>query len=180
VRLERRHHGRVHRDPHGEQEVLAVERPQRAGPGPRERAAGVPQLHHHQRAARPAEVEEGVGRLGGQRVEHRGRAQPGHGVLGIHVDVAQAGRRDHREGVHLGLQGPQRREHLAGERLVAGAGAVDHDDGAPAQEVGQLGHRRHVHDPQRRGDRVGRARGPLAPRVHDVVGALDRPQQHPA
>ena len=71
----------------------------------------------HQRAAgaRAAGVDEAVDRVGGQLVEQRVVAEAGHRVLGIHVDPAERGRRDHRERVDLRLERAQRRQHLLGE-----------------------------------------------------------------
>ena len=120
-------------------------------------------------------------------------AAAGHRLLRVHVDAAQGGGRDEREGVHLRLQRAQRRDQPAPSRAPSHARVRPSITASPSptmapstitterprRKSGQLRQRREVHDAGGRGGRLGRRPRPLEPGGEHLGRALGRPQHHP-
>ena len=111
-------------------------------------------------------------------VDQEAVALAGHRRLRIHVEPHQRGSRHRAERVDLGPERAERGEDLVRLVLVAEHGAVDDDDLAAAEELGDVRQRRDLQHPGRRADRVRRGLRPLDVRGQDLRRLLPRPDHH--
>src|SRR3954447_2049234 len=180
VRLDSGGHLRRHRHPDREQRERAADLRERAVLGRRhtDRAAELAQLDRQQgrTGAGPGDRDERLDRGGGQLVEDHAVAVAGHRVLGVHVDMAERRGRDRGERVDLGLERAQRRQHLGRRLGVAEVRAVDRDELAAADRLGDVGQRGDLEQSRGRRDRVGRRAAPLDVALEHLGRVLPRPE----
>ena len=127
----------------------------------------------------PGHGDQGVDRRGGEVGQECAVARARHRLAGVHVQLAERGGGDHRDGVHLWAEPAQRADQLGAGARVAEAGSLEDGEGPAAQRLGDLGQRRHPQQVADGGDLVRDRCGPFAPGVQDLRGALDREEQVP-
>ena len=150
-----------------------------AGDGAAKRAAELAQLGDSERRLRlrAGRCHECLHRLRSQLVEHRRVAVIRARVLWVAVQPAQSRHRHGAERVELGAAGRAAAPAAGGGLRVAEDRAVDDDELAAADRLGQLGQRRQLEDPGTRRDVVGRRARPLGPGVEHEPGVVPIPRQ---
>ncbi|HEX6449118.1 MAG TPA: hypothetical protein VF060_06635 [Trebonia sp.] len=168
---------------HGVQQVIRVDAglgaAARGGAG--QRAAEVADLDAGQRRVglRSCYRDQGIDRGGGEVGHERALALGGHRLVWVHVQLAERGGWEGREGVEFRAETAQRLGQFGAGARVAEVGGLDHGESPAAQRFGELRQRRQPHQMADGGDLVRHCGGPFTPGVQHLRGTLDREEQVP-